>query len=249
MTRAILTEAQRKSLDLLRVNFGLSDDELERCLFFRTDTDEPWLPPDITMAIARASGRITDISAYFDQYVAALDQVVFIATAKDPEGRSYSRTGVAKIGEKPNGIEIDHNILAEGRALNAALTAAGVNPFKAGTVAKVKDQFPRHSGAPLTDSELERQRITDEAISRNNDLRAIHAEAAKKDLILALPSGGKNMKNYRNWLLKHFGVHTAAVLDQTQRASVIKALVDHGQDEDEIILELPQELRADAAIA
>lgn len=100
---------------------------------------------------------------------------------------------------------------------------------------------------PLNESERELQQITAAAAAMKSDMQAIHAEAEKKRLIIAAP-GGKDMSRYRNWLLKHFGVHSAVLLNDEQRASAI-ALLNAYVDEDEFIQQLPEGLREAAAIA
>lgn len=245
-----LTAGQTKNLALLRENFGLSDAELNRVLFFRADSDEPWIPPDITMAISRQTGQIKHLTPSFVEYVAELKQYVYSATAIDLRDFTFTRVGVAKEGERSNGVEIDPNTLAEGRALNAALTAAGVNPFKAGTVAKVdrllRVSTPEFSGVPLTDEQKRVFNSTDAIVRRNNDLAHIHQLGVEKGLILMLPSGGKDMTRYRDWLNNHFQTRTAATLDGQQRAMVANALKNYERD---FLLNVPVELHEDALIA
>jgi len=239
--RVELRAIQRENLETLRKNFGLSDAELNRCLFFSRDQDEPWIPPDLTTAIARQSSKIQHIASSFGEYVRELDQLVYNAVATDTEGRSFSRPGVATRGEKPGGREIDANVLAEGRALNAVLNAAGANPFKAGTVAQIE----RESAAVVDRSAMD-IKASDESIQRTKDLRQIHKLAEDRDLIVKLPSGGLSTSRYRSWLSERFGTQTAATLSLAERAQVINALQNFDVD---FLQHIPMELREDALIA
>jgi hypothetical protein len=242
--RVDLTAAQKQSLNFLQTNFGLSDDDLNRCIFFRKDDNQPWIPPEILEAIARKTGKFQSINAVFDQYVEPLEQIIFTASVTDEHGRVYMRSGVATMREKPSGVEIDTPTLARGRALSAALTAAGYNPFKAGSVVEIgRPNFPSHSGGRLSDRELKLHEIEDEAALRRKDLKQIHAIAEGTGLIV-----GDEMKAYRNWLFHNFGVRSAATLDAEARAQVINKLHEHESDV-MFIQQLPSELQADAFIA
>lgn len=236
-----LGERQKASLTTLRRKFGLSDAELNRCLFFYHDQDEPWIPPDILEAIARQNGGFRQVTAIHDKYVAERQQVLYIATVVDELNRTFTRSGAAIIGEKSNDVEIDVDILAAGRALNAALTAAGFNPFKAGSVVDLAAQ--EYSGQPLNDREQELQRITDESTLRTKDLKQIHAIADRKGLIL-----GGDMAKYRKWLRENFGVISAGVLDASTRTAVVNKLNEY-RPENDWLSEIPIELREDALIA
>lgn len=228
---------QKANLEILRKNFGLSDSELERCLYFRQKQDEPWIPPDITIAIARHIPSIRHIASAYEKFVPELQQVVFSAIVTDIHERSFQRIGIATVGEQPNGLEIEAATLAEGRALNAVLNAAGVNPFKAGAAFKL--ELP----APPTEMERKYFHVTDQAESRTKDLRQIHAAAEHAGLIV-----GKDLRRYRNWLDETFGTRTAATLSAEERAQVINKL-NLLDIEGEFMGSLPDHLHEDALIA
>lgn len=239
---ADLADGQKKSLIFLRTNFGLSEGELARCLFFRKDEDEPWIPPDILEAIARKTGTFQHIGVVHDKYVREREQVIYTGTVIDQQERNYTRTGVALIGEAPSGFDIDTDVLAQGRALGAALTAAGFNPFKASSVVETKE--PSHSG-PLNEEQKQLHQLEDESTLRLKDLRQIHAIAERKGLI-----HGRDMSRYRNWLLQYYGTTTAAIMDAASRAAVINQLNDAPETGAVVnIANASFELQADAAIA
>lgn len=242
-TNTQLTERQKANLGILRENFGLSGEEVERILFFTNrDVETPWIPPDILQAIALQVGKFKYVGVTFDQFIEKLDQIIWTATVIDEQDRTFVRSGVALIGERPNGQEMDTNLLAGGRALSAALTAAGFNPFKAGTIAAVTRKPGVPPAPPLSDDAREIFEVTDSAALRGKDLRQIHALAEQCGLIR-----GKDQRLYRNWLSDYYHVNTAAVMDARTRASVINALDNFEMDY--YLDGVPQELRADAAIA
>lgn len=218
--RVDLRPIQKQNLETLRSRFGLSDAELNRCLFFSKDQDEPWIPPDLLEAIARQTGGFQAINATYDKFIPELNQVVYTGMVEDQQGRVFMRSGVATIGERPGDAEIDEHTLAKGRGLSGALTGAGFNPFKAGTVVEMSLELsPRTGGERLPDLQRDLDQVTEAAAVRIKDLRAIHAEAEKRQLIK-----GKDMSGYRAWLFEKFGVHTAAHMDEQDRARVINAL-------------------------
>jgi len=187
------------------------DIDAERILFLNEEKpEEPWLPAESLLTIARRSGNFQTIDESFDQYIEPLSQVVHRATVIDREGMTYTRSGVATINERE---EVDAHALAAGRAVGAALTAAGFNPLRPGAVVSLDLALP---GGDV--------RQADEAQSRNADLRRIHAIAERKGLILPLPGGGWDRAGYRRLLMEKFGVNTAAMFDATQRASFINIL-------------------------
>lgn len=236
-----LTSGQRQNYNLLKTNFGLSDAELDRCIFFRQGDDEPWIPPDILEAIARQSGGFQQISSIHDKYIAQLEQVLYIATVVDGQARSYTRSGAARLGEKPNGRVIDTDILAAGRALGAALTAAGFNPFRAGSVVDFKPQPETTYSGPDYPSKSELYQVEDEASLRLKDLRQIHTIAEKKGLIV-----GRDLSRYRNELAREYGKRTAAGFDAPTRTSVINWLNNY---DSEFFTDLPLEMQPEAMIA
>jgi hypothetical protein len=208
--RAGLRPAQEEVLKTLGANFGLSESELNRCLFFLNGDDQPWIPPDILEAIARQTGGFKTISSTYGQFIPQLNQVVWDGLVVDAQDRSFPRSGVATIGERPSGIEIDTHVLAKGRALSSSLQAAGFDPFRAGSVIARSNVAPR-------DPDL--QRITDEAALRTKDMRQIHKIATDKGLIR-----NGDMYEYREWLRENFGVISSGVLDAKARVRVVNAL-------------------------
>lgn len=236
MTERILSAGQEQALKFLKENFGLSESELDRVLFLNDRVgEEPWIPADIMEAIARQVGSFQHISVIHDKFVAERQQVLYTATVVDNFGRTFTRSGAALVDEKPNGQDIDVEILAQTRALNAALNAAGFNPFKAGSVVNLN--FQRK---PITDDEKRLVEIQDEAELRNKDLRQIHALAEEKGLIV-----NKDLTRYRQELQAAFGVQTAAVLDHAERVAVINWLTNF-QD---FLSGLPADIQQDAMIA
>jgi len=174
--------------------------------------EEPWLPAEALITIARQSGEFQGIDETVAQYIQPLNQVVHSATAVDKDGRSYTRSGVATIGERE---DLDAHALAAGRAVSAALTAAGFNPLRPGVVVSLDLKIPvdsAHAG------------LADEAQLRNKDLKQIHALAVEKNLIRIMPGNNKDMTAYRALLKEKFGTNTAAAFDATQRASLINHL-------------------------
>ena len=182
----------------------------ERILFLNENNpEEPWLNAEALTTIARQSGQFQAIDEGFNQYIERLNQIVHSATVVDKEGRSYTRSGVATIDESK---EIDEHGLAAGRAVSAALTAAGFNPLRPGAVATLDLKLSSDSTAKAG-----------EAQSRSQDLRRIHKIAETKGLISPIP-GGWDRTKYRGLLMEKYGVNTAAGFDQLQRASLIQLL-------------------------
>lgn len=141
------------------------------------------------------------------------------------------------VGEKPNGYDIPPEILAEGRALSSALSAAGFHPFKSASVVNLADARVAIQNRQQTQ---EFTGIEDKAELRKKDLRQIHALAEEKGLIV-----GRDDTEYRIWLTKKFGVKTAALLEDVDRTRVINALRNY-KDEFE---DLPSDMRDDAKVA
>jgi hypothetical protein len=186
------------------------DIDPERILFLNPEKpEEPWLSAEALVTIARQSGNFQAIDEGYDQFIAPLNQVVHHATVTDKEGRVYTRSGVATIGERQ---DIDDHALAAGRAVGAALTAAGFNPLRPGAVVSINAR--PHVGAALGE----------EANSRNTDLKRIHALAEEKGLIRRGPNDSIDRTGYRAFLLTNFNTTTAVSLDETQRASLINAI-------------------------
>ena|ERR1044072_2410013 len=206
------TEQQQAVVTALRKTFEIDDDEIR---FLNPEKpQEPWLSSGALMSIARQTGAFQTISERYDKYIEALNQVVHVATVIDKEGRSFERTGVATVGENlslTGAREIDAHALAGARALNAALRAAGFHPLRAGSVINLDLNLPK-SGA------------VDNAAQRDIDLGHIHAVAEEKGLIRKQAGGKKDVSLYKTFLFDTFGVHTVAMLNQAERASIIEAL-------------------------
>lgn len=189
------------------------DIDAGRILFLNEQNpEEPWLNAEALITIARRSGKFREIDEGFSQYVSALDQVIHTATVVDSEERRYTRTGVATRGERS---EIDDNGLAAGRAISAALTAAGFNPLRPGAVVSLGSN--REASNTITEQ-------VDEARLRTKDLKQIHALGTEKGLIKLLPGGGRDLTGYRRMLQEKFGVRSTVALDAEQRASLINYL-------------------------
>ena len=199
-----------KFLAQLNQNFGLNP---ERILFINPrDRNDPWIAPDELESIARQIGGFNHISVMHDKYIVETRQVVYTATVQDKHNISFTRPGVAAVGEND---EIDHDTLAHGRALGAALRAAGFHPYKSGSVVdfgQMKQQIEARAVAP------------DDGL-RVKDLRQIHALAAEKGLIV-----GGNDTAYRMWLHEWFQVKTCIGLNPEERARVINKLKNYVND-------------------
>src|SRR2546423_7681002 len=114
-------------LSQLHDRFGIDPN---RVLFFKPG--EPWLPSEELIAIARQADVFQSIHESFDQDIPSLSQVAHTAMVTDKMGRTFSRSGVATIGEMIEGKEGDAHDLAASRALRNAMGAAGFNPFPVG---------------------------------------------------------------------------------------------------------------------
>ncbi len=180
----------------------------ERILFLNDKKpEEPWLPAEALMTIARQSGEFQAIDETVEQYIAPLNQIVHRATVIKKDGTSFGRCGVATIGERQ---DIDDHALAAGRALAAALTAAGFNPLRPGAVVSLELNLPRQEYSQA-----------DEAKSRTTDLKRIHAIGIEKGLIQFIPGAGKDDRGYRQMLKEKYGVGSAVAFDGAERASLI----------------------------
>lgn len=246
------TERQKAQLATLQKNFGLSDSDRDRCLYFSAEQENPWIPTDLLISIARMTKKFSVIEPEFSTLVAPLNQLIYKGTVIDNDGRSVTRIGVATLGEKPGGYEIDTHKLAEGRALSAALTDSGFNPFKTNFVIGIigveigrgtERRVPFE--APPTAAQIEEWKFLEDASAlRTKDLKQIHAEATRKNLIV-----GKDMTRYRGWLEEEFGVRTAAGFDEEKRAQVINKLNLLPEYDGEDFTFLPVDLQGDALIA
>ena len=199
---------QNQIANFIASRFGIDSDRV----FFINDRNplEPWIPPDQLIVCARKDGRFRAIEERYDQFIGPRKQVVHEAMVIDQEGRSYKRSGVATIGERK---DFDEHTLAAGRALSAALTAAGFNPVK---------QKPFKPVATYAEGEPQGVPIDDDVEQRNKDLARIHILAKQAGYITddAAPADTK----YRKYLREHYKVGSALLLDQTGRASLINAL-------------------------
>lgn len=181
----------------------------ERILFLNeSKPEEAWLNAEALTTIARRSGNFQAISEGFDQFIEPLNQVVHVATVVDKIGHTFTRAGIATIGESS---EVDEHELAAGRAVRATLTAAGFNPLRPGAAVTLELNLPQDAAA-------------DAAQVRTVDIRRIHALAEEKGLIQHLPSGTKDVSAYRTMLKEKFSVSTVVNLGPTERASVIHYL-------------------------
>lgn len=237
------TTKQHGILELLQRNFALSDAELDRILFLNErDKTEPWIPADLQEAIARQVGSFKHISVTHDKFINERQQVIYTSTVIDIADRSYTRTGAAIIGERPNGVDLDVDILAASRALNAALNAAGFNPFKAGSIVNLAEAREALQSKPLNQTERQLHEVEDEATARKNDLKRIHALAIEKGLWV-----GRDDSRYRDELFKNYGQRTAAILNRAERAAVINWLTNYKPED--FLQSIPVELQNDALIA
>ena len=248
--KPILNPEQQRNLDRLRLGFDLSQAAVNRCRFF-DNANEPWIPPDVLQGIANDIGTFSFIGIEFSQYVRELEQHIWTATVVDDKGRTFVRPGVATIGEESgagedgSGLNIDAHLLAQGRALQAALSAAGFHPFKpAYRGGKKAQDVPSHTGQRPTERDVELQRRADESALRGKDLRQIHALAEECGLMI-----GSDRRNYRRWLVANYNVKTAALMTAGERASVINALSQITATDDAYLKEIPLDLIADAMIA
>lgn len=233
------TTKQQEILTHLSTNFGIDED---RVLFINPrDENDPWIPADELESIARQLSGIKNSSVIHDKFIPETKQVVFMATVTDKNDVIYTRSGVATIGEKPSGFEIEAEVLASGRALSAALRAAGFHPYRSGSVVNFSEMKEEIEAKRIMDSIPQVEHV---AIQRTKDLRQIHALAAEKGLIV-VRDGVKDDSEYRRKLKEKFGVSTAAVLDENQRAAVINWLKNY----DPFLDSIPQELREDALVA
>lgn len=173
MQKQIKTQKQQEIVSNLVNRFGIDG---ERILFLNSrDENDPWIPPSVLEQIARQMEGYRSSSVQHDKFIPQTSQTVYLATVTDSLDRIFTRSGVATVGEIPNSVkEIDTDYLAMGRALSAALNAAGFNPVKAVKMVDFRDeaayeQLPKKQFA-----------VEDEAIRRTKDLGVIHALAEKK---------------------------------------------------------------------
>lgn len=209
--RQVLTSQQQAIAEGLAGKFDI---DVERIYFLNEDKpEEPWLSAESLITIARQSDEFQMIDESFDQYIAPLNQVVHRSTVITRAGRTYTSSGVATIGER---ADIEDHALAAGRAVRAALTAAGFNPLRPGGFVTLDLHLAAGAQAKAASS--------DEAQSRNADLRRIHAVAERKGLIKPLPGRKWDRRGYKDFLIEKYETPTAAGFDSLQRTSLINAL-------------------------
>jgi hypothetical protein len=189
----------------------------EKVLFLNdADPLEPWLNSKALLAIARQSGEFKQVATTYSEYINDLRQIVWSATVVNLQDQGFTRSGVAKLGEKlPNEEEPDEHDLAASRALRAALDDAGFDPTKAAPCLNLKLPPDQHA-------------VAHEKETRLNDLRRIHKIAGEKGLIVPkVEDASRNDDTaYRGWLVRYFGVNTTAAMGPADRARVINALTD-----------------------
>lgn len=236
MKNHLRTAKQQEILTHLSTNFGIDED---RVLFINPrDENDPWIPADELESIARQLSGIKNSSVIHDKFIPDTKQVVFMATVTDKNDVIYTRSGVATIGEKPSGLDIEAETLAAGRALSAALRAAGFHPYRSGSVVDFREMKAEIDAKKSSDSNEDEEQ-------RRRDLGAIHKLAAEKNLIVVRDGNVKDLTEYRKKLHEKFGVNTAAVLDAATRASVINWL----QNYDPLLESIPQEFYEEALVA
>lgn len=211
MNNNLMTAEQEQILSTLKQNFGIKP---ERILFINPrDKNDPWIPADELESIARQVGGFKHVAVTHDKFIPERQQVAFTAIVVDKNDTTYTRSGIATVGEH---ADIDEDTLAYGRALGAALRAAGFHPYRSGSVVdfeQMRTQIEdKHQQEKLNVIETE-------ASLRTNDLKQIHALAAEKGLIV-----GANRIGYNLWLTQKFGVRTTIQFDHLKRQQVINAL-------------------------
>ncbi|HQU82978.1 MAG TPA: hypothetical protein PKY59_07640 [Pyrinomonadaceae bacterium] len=239
MSNNLKTQKQQEILTHLSTNFGIDE---ARVLFINPrDENDPWIPADELESIARQLSGFKQSSVLHDKFIPETNQIAYIATVVDKNDVTFTRSGVATIGEKPNGIEIEADVLAAGRALSAALRAAGFHPYRSGSVVNFSEMKEEIEAKRIMESIPQ---VEHEAVQRTKDLRQIHVLAAEKGLIV-IRAGVKDDSEYRRKLQDKFGVGTAVMLDQAHRAQVINWLKNY----DSFLENVPEELREDALVA
>jgi hypothetical protein len=208
----ILTDRQRGVARDLAKALNIDGDRIR---FLNPDKpEEPWLPPEALVTIARQSPRFKTLDEGYQEFIQQLRQVVHHATFIDVDGRTFGRCGVATIDED---ADIDAHVIAAGRAISAALNTGGINPLRPGaTVAPVDlGSLPLSSSADAN-----------ELIARRGDLARIHILAKQKGLIIegAGVNGAESTKKYKDQLEAWYGVRSAYGFSPEQRASLIEAL-------------------------
>jgi hypothetical protein len=170
---------------------------------------QPWLSSEQLCAIARQLG----LFRLFDVDFADIkdNQIVYKATLVTNDDVTFSRSGVATVGEKlPDGKGVSTQDLAASRALRSALAMAGVDPFRTAPVEKL---------ASVTTEKKHNSEAAIRAVERSNNIKLLHALATEKGLIV----NGK-YSLYRTWLLENFDVDSSANFTEEQFALAINKL-------------------------
>lgn len=195
---------ERQIAEDLARQYGIDANDV---LFFKPG--EAWLGADPLMHIARNNPNVEIVTESFDQFIEPLSQVVHTAMVSLKDGRSFQRTGIARMNEEINGQVLDGHYLAASRAIKNALDAAGINPLKSvQPEAKIQENTVN----------------TDDAASRDKDRRQIHLLAHQAGYIT-----GEDYSGYRKRLAEigaefgQPGLNTMAHLTQAQRQIVIEA--------------------------
>lgn len=238
MARQIKTQKQQEIVSNLVDQFGIDG---ERVLFLNSrDQNEPWIPPSILEQIALQMDGYRSSSVQHDKFIPQTSQTIYLATVTDNLDRVFIRSGVATVGEINEVLdEIDVDYLAMGRALSAALNAAGFNPVKAMKMVDFREEAANEKLPKMQYS------VEEEAALRTKDLKQIHAIAEHKGLIKTLEGGVRDMTEYRRLLYEFFGTNTAAMMDAAQRAAVINWLNNY----DSFLQGVPAQYREDAMFA
>ncbi len=198
----------------------------DRVLFLKANKpNEAWLPPDILTQIANQAALFKTIDEEYTNYIEPLGQVVHRATVIDTNDRIFARSGVASLTEErkdEQGGTIDAHALAAGRAIKAALTAAGFDPTRPGSINALRP--PTESTSTQTSTDGAPHHVALDAQSRNANIKHLHTVAFRKGLIVVRHGVPRDMTAYRNFLLELFDTETSAALTQEQFAIAINAL-------------------------
>ena len=224
------TAKQEEIISKLVNQFGIDG---ERILFLNPrNPNEPWIPTGVLEQIALQMDGYRSSAVNHDKFIPQTSQVVYTATVTDAADRVFTRSGVATIGEVNEAAhgEIDVEYLASGRALSAALRAAGFDPVKAPQMVNFADE------AAYEKLPKEQYEVETEAQLRQKDLKQIHALAMEKRLWV-----GFDDTKYRRWLMKNFDVETSAILEAPERKAVINKLINYVDSFENFSEELRQE--------
>ncbi|PYS89006.1 MAG: hypothetical protein DMF64_19060 [Acidobacteria bacterium] len=218
MKQRTLTLKQQSIAEGLAHRYGIDTESIH---FLNADKpEEPWLTAESLIIIARQSAELQTIDEGFDQFIDPLLQIVHYATVVTKSGQTFRRSGVATINERE---DMDAHRLAAGRAVSAVLTAAGFHPLHPGVVADLDLNKQTATAQPLGV----------ELTTRQRDLKRIHVIAQRKGLLKPLQGGGYDRSGYKEFLIKKYGINTAISFDEKERASLINALEQLPDAEDD----------------